>query len=404
MTAQSSTTCPWPDFPPGPTGTASPELARRLAEAPMELTTMPSGDRVPMIVRYRDVRAVLTSPAASRNLRDPALPRMVSGTALEDDPAALINQDPPEHTRYRRIMQGAFTPRHIERWRPRAAAIAGELIDAAGEEFDVVADFALPLPARVICEMLGVPMDRFEQFRGWTEMFLSTSEASSEARGAGFAAFMAYAGELIAQHRVRPGDDLIDLLIEARDGGDRLSEAELTHMVFTLIMAGHETTASMIIRGAFRLLCHPEQYAQLAARPELVEAAVEEILRYEGPGGNGLLRLVTEDIELSGGVIPAGSVVLPNPSGANHDPAAFAEPQQFDIRRFAASTVNPHLAFGHGPHYCLGANLARMELQEAFRALATRLPGLRAQEDLATLRWTDDGLIYRPVRLLVKGG
>ncbi|MEV4108359.1 cytochrome P450 [Nonomuraea sp. NPDC049695] len=404
MTAQSSTTCPWPDLPPGPTGTASPELARRLAEAPMEPTTMPSGDRVPMIVRYQDVRAVLASPAASRNLRAPGLPRMVSGTALEDDPAALINQDPPEHTRYRRIMQGAFTPRHIERWRPRAAAIAGELIDAAGEEFDVVADFALPLPARVICEMLGVPMDRFEQFRGWTEMFLSTSEASSEARGAGFAAFMAYAGELIAQHRVRPGDDLIDLLIEARDDGDRLSEAELTHMVFTLIMAGHETTASMIIRGAFRLLCHPGQYARLAARPELVEAAVEEILRYEGPGGNGLLRLVTEDIELSGGVVPAGSVVLPNPSGANLDPAAFAEPRRFDIGRFAASTVNPHLAFGHGPHYCLGANLARMELQEAFRALATRLPGLRAQEDLPTLRWTDDGLIYRPIRLLVKGG
>ncbi|WP_433434769.1 cytochrome P450 [Nonomuraea sp. CA-141351] len=404
MTAQSSTTPPWPDLPPGPFGTSSPELARRLAEAPMEPITMPSGDRVPMIVRYKDVRAVLASPDSSRNLRAPGLPRMVSGTALEDDPAALINQDPPEHTRYRRIMQGAFTPRHIERWRPRAAAIADELIDAAGEEFDVVADFALPLPARVICEMLGVPMDRFEQFRGWTEMFLSTSEASSEARGKGFAAFMAYAGELIAEHRVRPGDDLIDLLIEARDGGDRLSEAELTHMVFTLIMAGHETTASIIIRGTFRLLCHPEQYAQLAARPELLEPAVEEILRCEGPGGNGLLRLVTEDIELSGGVIPAGTVVLPNPTGANHDPSAFGDPRRFDIRRFAGTEVEPHMSFGHGPHYCLGANLARMELQEAFRALVTRLPGLRAQEDLSTLRWTDDGLIYRPLRLLVKGG
>ncbi|MEQ4720309.1 cytochrome P450 [Nonomuraea sp. B19D2] len=357
-----------------------------------------------MIVRYRDVRAVLASPDSSRNLRDPGLPRMVSGTALEDDPAALINQDPPEHSRYRRIMQGTFTPKHIERWRPRAAAIANELIDAAGEEFDVVADFALPLPARVICEMLGVPMDRFEQFRGWTEMFLSTSEASSEARGEGFAAFMAYAGELIAEHRVRPGDDLIDLLIEARDDGDRLSEAELTHMVFTLIMAGHETTASIIIRGTYRLLCHPEQYAQLAARPELLEPAVEEILRCEGPGGNGLLRRITGDIELSGGVIPAGAVVLPNPTGANHDPSAFADPQRFDIHRFAGTAVNPHLSFGHGPHYCLGANLARMELQEAFRALATRLPGLRAQEDLATLRWSDDGLIYRPLRLPVKGG
>ncbi|MFB9488791.1 cytochrome P450 [Nonomuraea dietziae] len=358
-----------------------------------------------MIVRYEDVRAVLTSPASSRNLRAPGLPRMVSGTSLEDDPSALINQDPPEHTRYRRIMQGTFTPRHIERWRPRAAAIAHELIDAAGQEFDLVTDFALPLPARVICEMLGVPMDRFGQFRGWTEMFLSTSEASAEARGEGFAAFMAYAGELIAEHRVTPGDDLIDLLIGARDEGDRLSESELTHMVFTLIMAGHETTASIIIRGAFRLLCHPDQYAQLAARPELLGPAVEEILRCEGPGGNGLLRLVTEDIELSGGVIPKGTVVLPNPTGANHDPSVFDDPLRFDIRRFAGKAPpNPHLAFGHGPHYCLGANLARMELQEAFRALVTRLPSLRPQEDLSTLRWTNDGLIHRPHRLPVKGG
>lgn len=403
MTEVSSTPWPWPDLPPGPLGTASPELARRLAEAPAEPVTMPSGDQVPMIVGYEDVRTVLASPASSRNLREPGLPRMVSGTSLEDDPSALINQDPPEHTRYRRIMQGTFTPRHIERWRPRAAAIAGELIDTAGQEFDLVTEFALPLPARVICEMLGVPMDRFDQFRGWTEMFLSTSEASAEARGEGFAAFMAYAGELIAEHRAKPGDDLIDLLIEARDEGDRLSEPELTHMVFTLIMAGHETTASIIIRGAFRLLCHPDQYAQLAARPELLEPAVEEILRCEGPGGNGLLRLVTEDIELPGGVIPEGTVVLPNPTGANHDPSAFDDPLRFDIRRFAGTAPpNPHLTFGHGPHYCLGANLARMELQEAFRALVTRLPSLRAQEDLSTLRWTNDGLIHRPVRLPVK--
>ncbi|MEV5738620.1 cytochrome P450 [Microbispora rosea] len=404
MAEQSGTTWPWPDLPPGPLGTPSPDLARRCAQAPMEPVTMPSGDRAPMIVRYEDVRTVLTSPAGSRNLRAANLPRMVGGTGLDDDPAALINQDPPEHTRYRRILQSTFTPRHIERWRPRAAAIAAELLDAAGEEFDVVADFALPLPARVICEVLGVPMDRFEQFRGWTEMFLSSSELSAEARAEGFAAFMAYARDLIAEHRTRPGDDLIDLLIAARDGEDALSEDELTHMVFTLIMAGHETTASMIIRGAFRLLCHPRQYAELTARPELIEAAVEEILRHEGPGGNGLLRRVTEDVELSAGTVPAGTVVLPNPAAANHDPSVFDDPWRFDIRRFAGPTPDPHLAFGHGPHYCLGANLARMELQEAFRALVTRLPRLRPREDPASVRWTDDGLIHRPRRLLVKAG
>jgi cytochrome P450 len=372
----------------------------------MEPATLPSGDRVPMIVPYADVRNLLTSPASSRNLRAPGLPRMVKGTFMDDDPAALINQDPPEHSRYRRIMHGTFTPRHIERWRPRAAAIAGELIDAAGAEFDLVTDFALPLPARVICEMLGVPMDRFEQFRGWTEMFLSTSEASAEARGEGLAAFTAYARELIEQHRAEPGDDLIDLLIGARDeearGEEgRLSEDELTNMVFTLILAGHETTASMIIRGTFRLLCHPDQYAELVAHPELLEPGVEEILRHEAPGSNGMLRLITEDVEVSGGTIPAGTVVLPNLWAADHDPSVFEDPLRFDVRRFTGTPTIPHLAFGHGPHYCLGANLARMELQEAFRSLVTRLPGLRAQEDLSAVRWID-GFVYRPRRLLVK--
>ncbi|MBB5781466.1 cytochrome P450 [Nonomuraea jabiensis] len=403
MTEQSSTTSTWPDLPPGPYGTPSPDLTRRYAEAPMEAATLPSGDRVPMIVRYADVRSVLTSPASSRNLREPGLPRMVRGTFLDDDPAALMNQDPPEHTRYRRILHGTFTPRHIERWRPRAAAIAGELIDAAGEEFDLVADFALLLPARVICELLGVPMDRFEQVRGWTEMFLSTSDASADARGQGFAAFMAYAGELIEQHRAEPGEDLIDLLIAARDEEDGLSEDELTNMVFTLILAGHETTASMIARGVFRLLHHADQYAELVAHPELVDPAVEEILRHEAPGSNGMLRRITEDVETSGGTIPAGSVVLPNLWAADHDPSVFQDPLRFDLRRFAGAPSTPHLAFGHGPHYCLGANLARMELQEAFRALVTRLPGLRAQEELSAVAWSD-GFVYRPLRLPVKAG
>ncbi|WP_043624860.1 cytochrome P450 [Nonomuraea candida] len=404
MTEQSGTTSAWPDLPPGPYGTPSPELARRLAEAPMEPATMPSGDRVPLIVRYADVRGLLASPAASRNLREPGLPRMVSGRALDDDPAALNNQDPPEHTRYRRILHGTFTPRQVERWRPRVAAIAHELLDAAGPEFDLAAAYAMPLPARVMCELLGVPMDGYDQFSRWTGMFLSTSDASAEARAEAYTAFMAYAAELIARHRAEPGEDLIDLLIEARDEGGGLSEDELTNMVFTLILAGIETTATQIIRGTFRLLCHPGQYAEIVARPELVEPAVEELLRYEGPGAQGMLRRITEEVEVSGGTIPAGTVVLPSLTAANHDPAVFEEPMRFDVHRFAGDPPVSHLTFGHGPHYCLGANLARVELQEAFRALVTRLPGLRAQEDLATVWWNDDAFAYRPLRLLVKAG
>ncbi|MEW9552641.1 cytochrome P450 [Nonomuraea sp. NPDC050783] len=404
MEDQPGTSQTWPDLPPGPYGTLSPDIPRRHAEAPMEPATLPSGDRVPMIVRYADVRALLMSPATSRNLRLPGLPRLVRGPFLDDDPASLLNQDPPEHTRCRRITHGTFTPRNIERWRSRAAAIADELIGAAGPEFDLVADYALPLPARVICEMLGVPTERYVQFLGWTELFLTTSEERNEARIEGMAAFLDYTRELIEQHRAEPGDDLIDLLVAARDGGDGLSEDELVTLVFTLILAGHETTASMIIRGAFRLLCHPDQYAELVARPELLEPAVEEILRHEGPGSNGMLRRITADVELSAGPVPAGSVVLPNLFAADHDPAVYEDPLRFDIHRFAGAPPAPHLAFGHGPHFCLGSHLARMELQEAFRALVTRLPGLAAREDLAAVRWTEAAFVHRPVRLLVKAG
>lgn len=174
--------------------------------------------------------------------------------------------------------------------------------------------------------------------------------------------------------------------------------------MFTLILAGHETTASMIIRGTFRLLCHPAQYAELASRPDLLEPAVEETLRHEAPGSNGMLRRITADVEISVGTVPADSVVLPNLFAADHDPEVFEDPLRFDIHRFAGASPTPHLAFGHGPHYCLGANLARMELQEAFRALVTRLPGLSAQEDLAAVRWSDGAFVYRPVRLRVKAG
>ncbi|GAB3684728.1 cytochrome P450 [Actinocorallia lasiicapitis] len=361
---------------------------------------MPSGDRVPMLVRYDDVRAALVSPAASRNLRAPGLPRMVSGMSVDDDPTALINQDGADHTRFRRILQGAFTPRAVAKWRPRTAEIADELIDGLDSSFDLVSEFAVPLPARVICAVLGVPADRFEEFRGWTEMFMSTTNASAEARGEGYAAFMGYAAELVAAHRAEPGDDLIDAMIQARDADDRLSEGELVNMVFTLILAGHETTAAMISRGIFRLLLHPEQFAAVRDDPGLIAPAVEEIMRSEGPG-NGLFRLAATDMALPSGTVPAGTVLLPNEYAANHDPAAYDAPDRFDIRRFTDPDQPPHLGFGHGPHYCLGANLARLELQESIRAVVTRLPDLRLTVDPATLEWTQDALMYRPVRLPV---
>ncbi|MGS2648101.1 cytochrome P450 [Streptosporangium sp. G12] len=403
MTAELDPDGAWPDIVPGPLATPPPEFARRQESGPLEPAAMPSGDRVPVAVRYEDVRALLASPTSSRNLRLPGLPRLVSGIGIDDDPDALINQDPPEHTRYRRIMHGTFTPRQIEPWRPRIAKIAQELLDGLGDDFDLVEGYALQLPGRVICEMLGVPMDHYERFVRWTDMFLTTSTADEQARYEGYTDFMAYAAELVAQHRAEPGGDLIDLLIQARDEGDRLSEGELVNTVFSLITAGHETTASMIARGVFRLLLHPGQWAELVADPALTATAVEEILRFDGPPASAFMRRITKDTDLPGGCLRAGTVVMPNLNAANHDPRAFPDPGRFDIHRFTEHPPNPHVAFGYGPHRCLAASLARVELTEAIKALVIRRPGLRLTGSPDSVTWTD-GLTLRPVAMRVTTG
>ncbi|MEU8382840.1 cytochrome P450 [Streptosporangium sp. NPDC048865] len=393
----------WPDIAPGPLATPPPEFARRHESGPLEPAAMPSGDRVPVAVRYEDVRALLASSTSSRNLRLPGLPRLVSGIGIDDDPDALINQDPPEHTRYRRIMHGTFTPRRIEPWRPRVARIAEELLDGLGDDFDLVEGYALRLPGHVICEMLGVPMEHYERFTRWTDMFLTTSTADERARHEGYTDFMAYAAELVARHRAEPGGDLVDLLVQARDEDDRLSEGELVNTVFSLITAGHETTAAMIARGVFRLLLHPAQWAELVADPALTATAVEEILRFDGPPASAFMRRITEDTDLPGGRLRAGTVVMPNLNAANHDPRAFPEPGRFDIHRFTGHPPNPHVAFGYGPHRCLAASLARIELTEAIRALVTRRPGLRLTAPPESVTWTD-GLTLRPVAMRVTAG
>ncbi|GAA2417042.1 cytochrome P450 [Actinomadura vinacea] len=406
----------WPELPPGELGPPSPRFAARLATAPLAPVTLPSGDRIRAVVRHEDLRTVLAHSAASRDLRYEGAPRLTKGMSLEDNPTSILNMDPPEHTRLRRILSGTFTPRQIEGWRPRVHEITAGLIDgvaAAPGPVDLVEAFAFPLPSLVICELMGVPVEDQPRFRHWTEVFLSTADASGEDRMAAAMEFAGYAAELVAAHRGRPGDapeDLIDVLVRARDEDDRLSEDELVALVLGLILAGHETTASQISRGALRLLSHPERWAALAADPELVPAAVEEILRYDGPGGYGVLRRMTERVELSGGAVEAGEAVFLMLPAGNLDPEVFPEPERFDVARFAGERApdgslegarRHHLSFGHGPHYCLGANLARMELQEAFGALATRLPGLSLAGPATAVPWVGEAVIHRPVELPV---
>jgi cytochrome P450 len=352
----------WPDLPPGPHGTPSPALEPRRRSRPVAPMAVPSGDEILTAVRYSDVRALLACPYSSRELTAPGLPRLVEGVGVDGVPGVLINMDPPGHTRQRRILRGAFTVAAAERWRALCREIAHGLLGGLDgmDSVEVVAGFARPLSSRVICQVLGVPAGDRARFGEWISTFLSVSSASAQARAHAYTEFLAYGAELVAAHRDAPGHDLLDDLIQAQDDGDSLSDGELVRVLLMLIAAGHETTAMMISRGVYRLLLHPDEYRKLVATPSLIRPAVEEILRYDGPGSPGLLRYLTDGLTLpSGAVIPAGTVVLPHLGAANHDPDAYGDPERFDISRFAPGTAaHPHLAFGHGAHFCLGQALA----------------------------------------------
>ena len=290
--------------------------------------------------------------------------------------------DPPDHTRLRSLVARAFTVRQVEKLRPQVRELTASLLDdleAAGPPADLVDTYALPLPVAVICRLLGVPAEDRPRFRVWSDAALSTSSLTAEEFEANREELRAYMGELIAVHRQDPQDDLMTALIEARDGGDRLSELELVDLCVAVLVAGHETTASQIPNFVLTLLDHPDQLARLRARPELIANAVEELLRFVPLGsGAGQPRYATEDVEVGGTLVRAGAPVLVATGAANRDALRFTAPGVLDIARDG----NQHLGFGHGVHHCLGAPLARLELQEALSALITRFPGLKLAGDV----------------------
>jgi cytochrome P450 len=402
-------------FPCAPDEAVPPEFARRQEEAPLAPATLPSGDAAAIAVRYADVRQILSDPRFTRELNYPGAPRLVNGTDLSDEPDALINMDPPRHTKVRAALSAAFTPRRVEAWRPRATEIAERLLNelaAAGPPGDLVAGYAVPLPIRVICELLGVPHEDHERFRAWSDAFLSVSAYTAGERKTAARAISKYVWELIAARRHDPGSDasgdaLIDVLIDAIDERQALTDKELVRQTVGLIIAGHETTATVLSRGVFVLLTRPGQYAGLAADPAQVPAAVEEILRYNVPGDGGLLRVATQDVELPSGVIRQGQAVLPSVAAANQDPSVFPEPGRFEPGRFDTSRPDTsrqegaHMTFGYGPHYCLGANLARLELQVALAALVRRLPRLELAATPKEIPWRSGLIVRGPRRLPV---
>jgi len=361
-------------FTPALPGQPVPEIRAIGGGRPVFRAELPDGRIVWLVIGYENVRQVIIDHRFSRAM---AVAPGQARPGFEMFAAGSINgMDPPEHTRLRKLVASAFTARRAEALRPRVASIVNGLIDAMlgrPQPVDLVAGFSLPLPAQVICEMLGVPAADTGQFHAWSDIVIGDWQRDSDEIMTALAELYGYFGALIEIKRAQPADDLISALIAARDDTDRLSEQELTVMCCTLLIGGHETTTNQINLSLLLLFDHLGQVAKLRADPGLIPGAVEEMLRYTRLGGLAPARVTSEDVTIGGVTIPAGEQVIPLFATANRDPSVFADPDRFDVTRDAAS----HLSFGAGVHHCLGAQLARVELREAFRGLIGRLPGLR---------------------------
>ncbi|WP_354643713.1 cytochrome P450 family protein [Kitasatospora camelliae] len=354
-----------------------------------------------LVTRYEDVKALLADPRLSLDKRH-ALPGNYRGLALPPAlDANLLNMDPPDHTRIRRLVSQAFTPRRVERLRPAVQRTADDLLDAIEPlgRADLIAAYAGPFPIAVICDLLGVPAEHRRDFRAWTDAIVTPDPARPWEAKAAVAGLLGFFAELIAAKRAAPADDLLSALIAARDEGeDRLTEDELTSLAFLILFAGYENTVHLIGNGVLALLDHPEQLAALRRDPALVPAAVEELARYDGPAPLAIRRFPLEDVRVGEVTLPAGETVLLAIGSADRDPARFADPDRLDLHR----PKDAHLALGHGIHYCLGAPLARLETGIALATLLRRFPGLALDVPRESLRrrpsLRTSGLLALPVR------
>ncbi|KLL10398.1 MULTISPECIES: cytochrome P450 [Protofrankia] len=380
---------------PGIDGSPAPELVAWLQSKELAEVTMPSGQTALLGVTHADAKTILSDPRFSRQLAYAGAPTFFPGEdATTADPDFLANMPPDRHHLVRRLVSGSFTVRRVNGWRSTAQRIADELVDdllASEQPTDFVANFAFQFPIRVICEIIGITGEDQKRFRTWTTATFAASGAE----------FIAYVQDLLARRRAEPGNDLIDSLIAARDGADRLTEPELIRMVLAMIVAGHETTASAISRGVLTLLRDRRRYERLIAEPELIPSVVEEILRVNPPIETALLRVATEDVELPLGQVRRGQAVLASLSGANVDSAVFGEPYEFILDRDPIA-ARDHLSFGHGPHFCLGAGVARLELEVALSTLTTRLPGLTLALDPTQTPSVSDTMVRTVAELPVR--
>lgn len=367
--------------------------------APVRRIAGPDGTPAWLVTRYADVRAALADQRLSVDKRH-ALPGSYRGFSLPPAlDANMLNMDPPDHTRIRRLVVKAFTKHRVESLRAPVRRTADALLDAvegAGRA-DLVAAYAAPLPVITICDLLGVPADHRRDFTDWTDALIAPDPAKPDRAKETVVAMLGFYTALIADKRERPGDDLLSDLIVARDDGDRLSEDELTSLAFLLHFAGYENAVQLIGNAALALLRHPEQLAALRADPARLPGAVEEFMRYDTSAVFSIRRFAREDVTIGGVTVPAGETVFLGLGSAGRDPGRFPDPDRLDLDRDASG----HLALGHGIHHCVGAPLARLELTTAIGALVERFPDLALGVPESELRWRPSmrarGLLALPV-------
>jgi cytochrome P450 len=393
MTQQSPV--PYPLTPAATIYYPSADYAGLRERCPVPLIKLPDGTLAYLATRHADVRQVFTDERFSRAAAaGPNRPTRELGSLATD---SLIGMDPPRHTMIRRVVSHAFTSRRVAGLRPKVAELIDGMIDrmaAAGPPADLISCVSAPLPIYVISELFGIPEGDRDKVQQWSDALVSDWDADPAAPQAALDAF----GDMIAERRRHPGDDLMSALIGAWDDNDDLTERELISVTAGIFAAGHETTTNQINLSLLVLARHPEQLARLDGHDrDAVARAVEELSRFIQLGDNGVLlpRVTTQEVELGGVLLAVGSAVLPAVVSANRDPSVFADADTLDLTRAS----NPHLGFGAGPHHCLGAALARMELQEALGALLRRLPGLRLDVPESQLRFKP-GLVVRSLESL----
>ncbi|MGW6709255.1 cytochrome P450 family protein [Streptomyces sp. NPDC054956] len=375
-----------------------PYYARLRQAGPVHQVIVTAGEYEPswLVVGHEEARQALNHPALSKDWRSSGHFPDALATAVN---ANMLESDPPHHTRLRKLVAREFTARRMEGMRARVQQITDELLDAMAARpertGDLINALAFPLPMTVICELLGVPdLDR-ARFRYWSNAVVAPIPGAPD--NTAHQQLGAYLGELIEAKAKEPGEDLLSALIRTRDEeGDSLSSDEVIGMAFLLLIAGHETTVNLISNGVRALLAHPDQLAALRADFDgLLDGAVEEMLRYDGPVQHSTYRYAREALELGGTTIPAGATVLVSLAGADRDPARFPQPDTFDIRR----APQGHLAFGHGLHFCIGAPLARMEGRIAVRSLLERFPDLAEDPEAGPPIWLTGSLMRGVSRL-----